>query len=371
MAIDNPEDFEALRRRVDMLSELLEAILGAEVPRAGVETGYYFDKRFSSQGRKSRFPENIRYIIDRYYFRREQVFAEAFGRIGDLRSVQEETSKKLSALEAFTTDQLTEAQHSLSVIESRTRAGAAELHQWLAIQTLGLVQEETRTTRFLPMRAYLSDIPENGLDELTVAINGLIETFGFEVSDEFPEVLGSWFKKWFVRTKDLASKPEVNDRLAKIERAIELKGLGSPQAEIDSKQAGAIAALNTSLANVPSAAIQVGSILYLKLTVDGSPVVQARNLTQKELIILENNQDLLNSPSTIMTILSKMCPKDNLENIDSHLPQKSEIKGLSDIWQRKGEESPQSSSPLLAPITPRLPYAGSPPPKLGDDDTTI
>lgn len=369
MAIDEPNDFEALRRRVVMLEAALEAVIGVDLPWSGRDSDYYFDKNFSRRDRRPRLPDDFRYFIDRLYDRREQVFRETFDRIGELGSAQKDISQKLEALHNFTSEQLGQTQRELSLIDARTRLGAAELHQWLANQTLGLIEQEMRTTRFLPMRAYLSDVPQNGLDELTAAIDSFIETFGFEVSDEFPEIIGSWFKKWFVRTKEVASQPEVADRLAKIERALELKGLGAPQAEIDSKQAGAIAALTTSLANVPSAAIQVGSILFLKLTIDGNAVVQARNLSQKELIIIENNQDLLNSPSTIMTKLAKLCPKEvpsTKMNDDAHPTPVLDLP--LGIWERMQKGAGTPPLPKEASITPRLPYASGKPPGSSDDE---
>jgi hypothetical protein len=57
----------------------------------------------------------------------------------------------------------------------------------------------------------------------------------------------------------------VLERLEKIERAVELKGLGQPQAEIDKKQAAPVASLLKAVEKIPKAAIQAGSILLVKL----------------------------------------------------------------------------------------------------------
>jgi hypothetical protein len=62
-----------------------------------------------------------------------------------------------------------------------------------------------------------------------------------------------------------------------------------------------------AIERVPTAAMQVGSILLIKYEVSGKPLVQVRTLTQRELIQLEKNQDLLKSPADILERLSELC----------------------------------------------------------------
>ena len=172
-----------------------------------------------------------------------------------------------------------------------------------------------------------------------------------------------------MRTKEVASQPEVADRLAKIERALDIKGLGTPQAEIDNKQAGAIAALTTALANTPSAAIQVGSILYLKLTINGDAVVQARTLTQRELIVLESNQNLLNSPATIMTELSRLCPMQvNSFDADVRSILSTRQQEVPDMWNGMQVNGGKKHDPMNVPAVPRIPFFGEQPRDLNDED---
>jgi len=127
------------------------------------------------------------------------------------------------------------------------------------------------------------------------------------VADEFPEIRGSWFKKWFARSKEVLSQPEVIERLEKIERAVELKAIDKPQADVDDKQAGAIAKLIKCLDKVPNAAVQAGSVLVVKLTTNNVPMIQARTLSQHEMIELENNQLLLQNPAEVLGKLNAAC----------------------------------------------------------------
>ncbi|MGE5612511.1 MAG: hypothetical protein ACM359_24900 [Bacillota bacterium] len=235
-------------------------------------------------------------------------------------------------------------QHVMLAVDDLAQKNAdlsAGTHEWLAAQSLGIDTAELKISRFVPLRVYLSDTPEQTVTNVSDAINRLINAFNFEISDDFPPIIGSWFKKWFAKTVDVATTPEVAERLEKIERAIELKGLGLPQADIDKKQADAVAKLLKSIEKIPSAAIQAGSILLVKITSGQGPVIQVRTLTSKELIHLENNQKLLSSPSDILEKLSELCqtgdPKrrENGGNAGQHECAPKEVKALAISEQPK------------------------------------
>jgi hypothetical protein len=288
---------------VEYLEFALRLILEAEVP--GVHPlDRYFDRPFFQKGRARGDIHSLEYLVDRYY-RRGTFFDEIGKRINELSSDQARLSKDVD-------DGIEQIKKDSSVL-------AADLHHWLAIQSLGLDLSDVKISRFIPMRVYLSDVPDEGIEGVVAAIGEFVEAFGFEVADTFPEVRGSWYKKWFVKTKEVASQPEVEKRLSKIERAVELRGLGLPQAEIDERQASAVSALINAIGPIPSAAIQSGSILLLKLIVDGQATIQVRTLSQREMIVLENHQDLLDSPKDILGKLAKLCvaERDSAETINA------------------------------------------------------
>jgi hypothetical protein len=157
---------------------------------------------------------------------------------------------------------------------------------------------------FLPVRVYLSEASRDDIRNVTKAVSQIADAFGFTVSDEFPEKTGSWWKKWFVKTKDAATQPEVSQRLEELERALQLRGLGKPQAEIDKTQAEAVALLLKAVDGIPNVAIQTGAILLVKTAQNGSNCLQVRTLTQRELIHLEKHQDLLTTPDTVLSQLA-------------------------------------------------------------------
>jgi hypothetical protein len=203
--------------------------------------------------------------------------------------------------------QLEDMRKDVNNIQSKTKSIEIDTHTLLAIQALGLPSDEVQLTRYVPIRAYIDETPLGAIGAVSSAVVDVLKAFGFTVADEFPEIRGSWFKKWFAKTQDVVSQPEVRDRLEKIERAVELKGIGRPQAEVDDIQASAIAKLVGALDKVPNAAIQAGSVLVVKLTTPNGPVIQARTLTQEEMVALENNQLLLQDPAKVLGRLSAAC----------------------------------------------------------------
>jgi hypothetical protein len=175
------------------------------------------------------------------------------------------------------------------------------------MQSLGIELKLIPLHRFIPLRVFLSKADSEQVANISKAIERVLTVFGFEFSDEFPEITGSWFKKWFAKTKEVITEPELSERLEKIERAIEIKGLHKPQSEIDKNQAEAIATLIKALEVVPNATINCGSILLVKTNDEKNDFcIQARTLTQKEMVCLEKNQNILKSPHDVLEKLSKI-----------------------------------------------------------------
>ena len=203
--------------------------------------------------------------------------------------------------------QIEQLRGELNALKARTEVVQVETHSLLAIQALGLPTDQVQSTRFVPVRAFIDQTPEGAINSISDAIAEVLKVYGFVVADEFPEIKGSWFKKWFAKSVEVLSQPEVIERLEKIERAVELKAIDKPQADVDDKQASAIAKLIKCLDKVPNAAVQAGSVLVVKLTTNKGPVIQARTLSQQEMVELENNQLLLQDPAEVLGKLSAAC----------------------------------------------------------------
>lgn len=234
------------------------------------------------------WPEDDRFLFE---------VIERFGRFPDPpffeellhRLIRRKPSGRLSQLE-----------RKFERLEATVGENQVGLHQFLSLAAMGAPIDEVPLLRIVPMRVYLKHEDEQLQEELAKAVVGFAASFGIDIADDLPAVKGSWFKRWFGRTREALKEPEVRERLEKGERALELHALQKPQAVIDKDQAEGAAALITALEKTDAAVCQVGSILILK----ANGGVVARTLTQKELIHLEKHPELLKAPDEILAALS-------------------------------------------------------------------
>jgi hypothetical protein len=272
---------------------------------------YLFDKPGPGRGRRQAALEDM---LEHLMFRERPRRAMLREEISSVQGNQKELADQVDIRILEITRRLEEMSASLSIAEHNLKTLSADTHAWLSFQSLGLASEEIRLARIVPLRVYLSEVVGNTVDEVSHAIQDVLDAFGLEFADEFPAIKGSWFKKWFAKTAQAMTQSEVTDRLKKLERAVELKGLGQPQAEIDEKQASAAAKLMDALKDTPNAAIQVGSILLIKRLTESGSTMQIRTLTPTELMHLENNQALLMSPENILQRHLRCVPIEQSKN---------------------------------------------------------
>ncbi len=320
MVLPEDERYEEILRRLSRVEVL--ATLAFIDPNLDIKETRRLLRRYSrdhgrssySDGQRFIFDDEFEFLLDRLSSIKPDLRGQAEHDLKQFQKQQIDVNQYLSDQLEGVQSNLDQLSTSLETLEQKNTDLSAGTHEWLAIQSLGIDSSEVKVSRFLPLRIYLSDTPANSIEAASEAINQLLEAFDFEISDDFPPIRGSWFKKWFAKTKDAANQPEVIERLQKVERALELKGLGQPQSDIDKKQSQAVANLIKATKDVPNAAIQVGSILLVKISATDGPAIQVRTLTQRELIQLENNQKLLSSPADILEKLSELCRESDRSN---------------------------------------------------------
>jgi hypothetical protein len=183
---------------------------------------------------------------------------------------------------------------------------------WKQIEDNGTTDMEV--AGLLPVRVYLPREDNKTERQILEAIDGLTAGFGLEVLLEFQEVRGSWFKTWIMNVRRAASAPEVADRLQKVERALELKVLGLPQAQVDAKQAHAVAELIRALARTPEAFVQIGALIIAKHPSVNGGAVCVRTLTPEIVDRLEADPTLLSVPSNFLKIIEHLPRKEEQEN---------------------------------------------------------
>ncbi|MGW4127289.1 hypothetical protein [Amycolatopsis japonica] len=152
----------------------------------------------------------------------------------------------------------------------------------------------------IPVSIYVSS--KANASEVELALVELLDVFGADVTESMPPIIGSWLGLRLARFRRWLTSDQSDEVVARITRAVEVRLLEQPQAEVDAKQAEAVARLLTSLENQESACIQVGSLFLLK--VEGTVV--ARNLSPTEMSFLARNQSILKTPGLVLGALENI-----------------------------------------------------------------
>lgn len=217
-----------------------------------------------------------------------------------LHRLRSSTDDRLGGLEA----DLNEVRRDHTELAQDTRELAQDTRAFLMAESLGIDTARVRLHRILPVRMYLQREPRD-LEAVTDAVASAIRDLGFEVAEDFPAEEGSWWKRWWVRSKDALAREDVQERLQKLEKAAEIKALGRPQADADEVHSRAIANLMSAVTEQDNAAVQCGSVLLVKTTRGGKSNVQVRTLSPTELVLLENRPNLLQQPARILEELAE------------------------------------------------------------------
>jgi hypothetical protein len=185
------------------------------------------------------------------------------------------------------------------------------LDGYLFALSFGLEPDKLPLQRVLPARIYISKVLDHGfryspIRPIVEAFENLLAAFGLERDVSLPPEFGSWFGRFFVRTKEFLSKKEVEERLKLAEHALNRRYIGREQAEIDKVQAEAAATLLNALKDTGNSAVQIGSLLLLRYR-DAVGDIQTviRTLTPREMMFLEQNQDALKEPRSLLQLLAK------------------------------------------------------------------
>lgn len=181
---------------------------------------------------------------------------------------------------------------------------SSELHTLLAAVSLGVPLDQFPMPRYMPVRVYLKEGSRESLRPVTNHIERFSAELRFEIADDFPVEEGSFWKRWFVKSREALSTEEVQERLRKLERAAELQVLDKPQAAVDKDLATAASELIRAVEHEREAAIQIGSLLILKVPEGRNSRVMVRTLSAKEMIAIERRPDSLKDPTKLLTMLN-------------------------------------------------------------------
>jgi hypothetical protein len=216
--------------------------------------------------------------------------------------VAEQEVEELSALSdkqslELVLNELAATNDRVSLARAEQTASWRDVHGYLEAISLGLDTDAVSLPRFIEVVVYIAEAQD--ASEVEAATLALTDASGFVLADEFPPVRRSFWRRFTARTRELASRPEVETRLRELERAVQIQGIDLPQAQVDALQASAAAQLIESLNGQSQAAIKIGSILVLKL--DDQLIVTT--LTPGEMLQLSREPTLLSAPQTLLASL--------------------------------------------------------------------
>lgn len=113
---------------------------------------------------------------------------------------------------------------------------------------------------------------------------------------------GSW-RRAFRRRYD----PERREAIAdKAERAVEVAGLAGPEGQANRDHAAAMAGLLEASADLDEVVLLAGSVLVVKVTVDGRTRACAKTLTATELRLYEERESALSNPVQALAFLDRL-----------------------------------------------------------------
>ncbi|MFF0248229.1 hypothetical protein ACWEU6_11690 [Streptosporangium sandarakinum] len=143
---------------------------------------------------------------------------------------------------------------------------------------------------------------EDNYSEVKEAIAGVLDAFGMEILSEGGIIHGSIWQSFVAVFKRRTTEEQADQALTKVQRAVELRGVDKPQADVTRTQSESVAKLLDSLKDNPSALIQIGNILVAK--VNGIPI--ALELSQVQLVHLQSNPLLYTDPARAVDELGKI-----------------------------------------------------------------
>lgn len=143
---------------------------------------------------------------------------------------------------------------------------------------------EVPLRRYMGVSFYASDIrSDHTATAAKDAVDLLAAALGFDVVADPQAQGGSWFKRWVLRSREAMTSPEVQKRIRKLERAIDLVALERSQADVNKVLVESAALLLGALTSSPNGAFLLGTLLLVKVTRNGEEQVFARNLSQEDL----------------------------------------------------------------------------------------
>jgi len=216
------------------------------------------------------------------------------------------------AMKSETDARFSEIERAIAEIKNNLRSTTDRSLSALWGQSLFGEPSLTKLERHVPVQIFsrgnLSDLQRARLES---AISDVLKLLDFDPDLQLPGIEGSWYKKMWYKTHSALTSKEVEDRLKKLEKAVETVYIDKPMAEASNIHGDTVSKLIDALKEIDDGCLQVGNVLVIKRSrlVAGtkSAGIAVKTLSALEMYALENNQSLLNDPYTIVDALQASC----------------------------------------------------------------
>jgi hypothetical protein len=140
----------------------------------------------------------------------------------------------------------------------------------------------------------------NDPHETKTALYELLELYGVGVAAEEPGVVGSWRQRIWLKPRRGNGSEGIQERLRKIEQALQVQYLGKPQSEVDRNRADAAATLLGAVDKQEEVLIRLGTLVLIK----SEGKVAIWTLSELQAADLDERGSLMNEPEKMRAFLN-------------------------------------------------------------------
>jgi hypothetical protein len=174
------------------------------------------------------------------------------------------------------------------------------LYDFVWQSTIGVDVEKALLQRVIPVRVYADtrsdDLVEvfgfeHKAQEIARRTAALLSILDFELVYVLPDETGSWFGRWYARTRAFLRSDAVQEKLKLAEEAAKAQFLDKPQSEVTKNLCDALESVMRATKDVDDVLVQAGHLRVAKKRLpNGRSMAIVRTLSASELIHFEEQQ---------------------------------------------------------------------------------
>ncbi len=168
-------------------------------------------------------------------------------------------------------------------------------------QSIGNISDEILMRRYIPVDIYMDTDDLEALESVNEAVKEILNSMDVDICT-LPEIFkGSIIEKFWAVTKSITSNIDLIKKGVEAIKSFKLNRKDPlKKHSISTKNPKLkLPELLNQLEDIPNISIRIGNLLITKSTSRDIPLIQAKNLSKEEVIILDNNPSILRNPKTI------------------------------------------------------------------------